>query len=185
MLHGAHFFINYQDEHGSTPLHAAAAKGLEAVTKQLIAARCNVDLQTDHGFTPLHLAAANGHAAVTKQLIAARCSVDLREEEGFTALQVAERLGHAGVATLIRNKKQETPLLGRRVVINGLVAKPELNGRTGTAVSFDDDKGRYWVKLDDTSSSFMIKPCNLLPAVCSVALCSLLFSHVQTLSRLS
>jgi ubiquitin C len=67
-------------------------------------------------------------------------------------------------------------LLGRRVVINGLVAKPELNGRTGTAVSFDDAKGRYSVELDETSS-FMIKPCNLLPTpVCSVALCSLLFS---------
>jgi hypothetical protein len=82
-------------------------------------------------------------------------------------------------------RKEETPLLGRRVVINGLVAKPELNGRTGTAVSFDDAKGRYSVELDDTSSSFMIKPCNLLPMVCSVAPCSLLFSHVQTLPRLS
>ncbi len=31
-------------------------------------------------------------------------------------------------------------LLGVSVVINGLVAKPELNGRKGTAVSFDEDK---------------------------------------------
>ena len=69
-------------------------------------------------------------------------------------------------------------LRGRRVVINGLVAKPELNGRTGTAVSFDEDKGRYSVELDGTSSSLMIKPCNLLPTtVRSVALCSLLFSQ--------
>ena len=81
--------------------------------------------------------------------------------------------------------RKETPLLGRRVVINGLVAKPELNGRAGTAVSFDDDKGRYLVELDDTSSSLMIKPCNLLPTpVCSVALCSLLFSHVRALPTL-
>ena len=97
----------------------------------------------------------------------------------------AEGQGHARIATLIRNKKQDTPLLGRRVVINGLVAKPELNGRTGTAVSFDSGKGRYSVELDGTSSSFMIKPCNLLPTVCSVALCSLLFSHVQAVPRLS
>ena len=33
-------------------------------------------------------------------------------------------------------------LPGVSVVINGLVAKPELNGRKGTAVSFDEDKGR-------------------------------------------
>ena len=51
------------------------------------------------------------------------------------------------------------------MVINGLVAKPELNGRTGTAVSFDDDKGRYSIELDDTSSSLLIKPCNLSPTV--------------------
>jgi hypothetical protein len=60
---------------------------------------------------------------------------------------------------------QEKPLVGRRVVINGLVGKPDLNGRTGTAVRFDDDKERYAVQLHDTSS-FMIKPCNLLPVVC-------------------
>ena len=62
------------------------------------------------------------------------------------------------------------PLLGRRVVINGLVAKPEHNGRTGSAVSFDEDAGRYSVELDDTSSSLVIKPCNLhssLPQVVS------------------
>jgi len=93
----------------------------------------------------------------------------LQKRVGLTALKVAEGHGHAAIATLIRNRKQETALLGRRVVINGLVAKPELNGRTGTAVSFDDDKGRYSVELDDTSSSLMIKPCNLLP-VCSVAM---------------
>ena len=112
--------------------------------------------------------------------------VDLQANNGATAgaaaLQFAEVQGHAAIATLIRNRKQETPLLGSRVAINGLVAKPELNGRTGTVVSFNDDKGRYCVELDD-NSSFMIKPCNLLPTVCSVALCSLLFS--QTLPRLS
>jgi hypothetical protein len=68
---------------------------------------------------------------------------------------------------------QEMSLLGRRVVIIGLVEKPELNGRKGTALSFDDDKGRYLVELDQSSASLMIKPCNLSPAVCSAALCSL------------
>jgi hypothetical protein len=136
----------------------------------------------------LHIAAYQGHAHITKQLLAARCKIDFLDQNGRTALLVAELQGHTGIATLIRNKKQEileTALLGRRVVINGLVAKPELNGRTGTAVSFDDDKGRYSVELDDTSS-FMIKPCNLLPTVYSVALCSLLFSYtLKTLPRLS
>jgi hypothetical protein len=178
--------VDLQTEDGDTPLHLAAVEGHAAVTKELIEARCNIDLQAKDGGTALHYAAGNGHAVITTQLLAARCNVDLQAINGLTALQTAERQGHARVATMIRNKKQETPLLGRRVVINGLIAKPELNGRTGTAVSFDGDKGRYSVELDGTSSSLMIKPCNLIPTpVCSVALCSLLFSHVQAVPRLS
>jgi hypothetical protein len=78
------------------------------------------------------------HEAVTKQLLPARCTVDLKTMNDYTALQAAERYKrqHAGTATLIRNKKQETPLLDSRVVdesvdesMNGLVAKSELNGR--------------------------------------------------------
>ena len=68
------------------------------------------------------------------------------------------------------------------MVINGLVAKPELDGRTGTAVTFDDDKGRYLVELDDTSS-LMIKTCNLLPTVWGVGQsfeeCSSLFTATR------
>ena len=100
-------------------------------------------------------------------IIAVRCNVDLRSEVGSTALQVAQEKGHIEVVKLLR-KMQEAPMLGRRVIIVGLVAKPELNGRTGTALSFDDHKGRYSVELDYPSSSMLIKPCNLLPQVCSV-----------------
>jgi hypothetical protein len=161
--------VDLELEDGQTPLNTAAAKGHAYVTEQLIEARCNVDHQSGNGMTALHMAAHLGHAAVAQLLLTARCNIDF-PAMGLTALQVAELYGHAGIATLIRNRKQETPLLGRRVVINGLVAKPELNGRTGTAVSFEHDKGRYSVELDDTSSSLLIKPCNLLP-VCVVWHC--------------
>jgi hypothetical protein len=191
---GAHSFINYQDEHGFTPLHEATGgdehgKGHAAVTKLLISARCNVDLQEVTGFTPLHLAAQLSHqlepSSMAKQLLAVRCRIDLQDVIGRTALQLAEMtsFAHGGIATLIRNIN-EAPLLGRRVAINGLVTKPELNGRTGTALSFDDDMERYSVELDESASSFMIKPCNLLPEVCSVALCHL-FSDMHTLPKLS
>jgi hypothetical protein len=121
------------------------------------------------GCTPLHLAAEFGHEAVTKQLLAAHCNVDLQNNNGFTAVQTAERRKHAGIATLIRKKLQETTLIGSRVVIIGLVANPELNGRTCTAVSFDDAKGRYSIEIDDTS--FMIKPCNLIPSEVLIISC--------------
>jgi len=39
-------------------------------------------------------------------------------------------------------------LLGERVVLQGLQAKPELNGCTGVVLSFDASQGRYAVKLD-------------------------------------
>ncbi len=132
------------------------------VVEKLIGVRCNVDHQMGNGATPLYVAAKEGHTSVAKKLLAARCNVHLQTKNGRTALQVAQLHGHAGITTLIlsRGEQQDTPLLGRLVVIDGLVAKSELNGCTGTAVSFDDDKGRYFVELG--TSSFMIKPSNLL-----------------------
>ena len=90
---GAQSFINYQDANGHTPLHEAARIGHEAVIKQLIDARCNVDLQATDGFTPLHVAAVNGRADTTKQLLAARSIVDLQDTNGATPLHYAPNMG--------------------------------------------------------------------------------------------
>ena len=56
--------------------------------------------------------------------------------------------------------------LEERVVLHGLSARPELNGRSGTAVSFDPDTARYGVQLDSTDASLgticvAVKPANL------------------------
>ena len=85
--------INHQDAHGSTPLNEAAFRGDSAVTEQLIAARCNVDLEATDGWTPLHTAACKGFEIVTKQLIAARCNVDLQTNIGLTPLHFGARGG--------------------------------------------------------------------------------------------
>jgi ankyrin repeat protein len=45
----AQSFINYQDALGDTPLHLAVEQGHTTVTRQLIAARCDVDLQAKDG----------------------------------------------------------------------------------------------------------------------------------------
>ena len=75
-------------------------------------------------------------------------------------------------------------MLVRRVLTHGLVTKPEFNGYTITAVNFDDDTGRYSVELDETSSSFMLKPFNLSNMVRSLfqvrsLVCSLVRSLFQ------
>ena len=48
------------------------------------------------------------------------------QRSSSTPLHSAAAAGRYG-----KKLEKETPLLGRLVVINGLVAKPELNGRTG------------------------------------------------------
>ncbi len=91
---GAQSFINYQDALGATPLHFAAQNGHQAVTNQLLAARCNVDLQAKNGCTPLHAAAQSGHASIAKQLLGARCNVDLQTKKKCTPLYYAAQGGH-------------------------------------------------------------------------------------------
>jgi len=82
---------------GYTPLFIAAANGHASVTKQLIEARCNMDLKEKDGSSPLYVAASIGHASVTKQLIEARCNVDLPDKDRCTPLHLAADKGHEAV----------------------------------------------------------------------------------------
>jgi hypothetical protein len=75
----------------------AAQNGHASVTKQLIEARCNIDVQEEEGYTPLVAAAAFGHASVTKQLIEARCNIDVQGDNGCTPIYIAAQNGHAPV----------------------------------------------------------------------------------------
>ena len=52
------------------------------------------------------------------------------------------------------------PLVGKQVLVHGLVAKPELNDRTGTATGWDSERGRYTVRLQD-GNTVALKPANL------------------------
>ena len=61
---------------------------------------------------------------------------------------------------------ETAPLLHSRVEICELAAKPKLNGRLGTAISWDPDTARYGVQLDSTDASLgticvAVKPANL------------------------
>ena len=63
------------------------------------------------------------------------------------------------------NLKQAAPdeeFVGKRVIVEGLASKPELNGSKGIATAFDDAKGRYNVWLD-SGAQMALKPANVLP----------------------
>ncbi len=70
---------------GATPLFVSTQGGHESVTKQLIKARCNVDL----GAKALHVAVFKGYEGIIKQIIASRCNVDIRTKKGYTPLHCA------------------------------------------------------------------------------------------------
>ena len=52
-------------------------------------------------------------------------------------------------------------LLNKAARVDGLVGRPELNGRQGFVLQFDADKGRYSVRLAGEANTLALKPANL------------------------
>ena len=98
--------------------------------------------------------------AVTQSYQEARRRYVLASAKGFAP--ATERL------TILDEKiEAECPLLGKRVILVG-TSREDLNGRAGTAASFDHAGGRYVVELDGTDGAsedkkekLKIKPGNL------------------------
>ena len=74
--------------------------------------------------------------------------------------------GVDGLNRLEEKIRAECPFLGKQVVITG-TSREDLNGRTGTAASFDHARGRYVVELDGNGETqkHKLKPENL--ALCT------------------
>ena len=88
---------------------------------------------------------------VTKNYQEARRLYTLASAEGVDHLnQLEEKI------------RAECPLLGKQVVITG-TSREDLNGRTGTAASFDHARRRYVVVLDGEIEKLKLKPENLAP----------------------
>jgi uncharacterized protein len=64
--------VNMTQAGGYTPLHQAAAAGLEELTRILLEAGADPCLCCDQGKTPADYARARNHEAVLQQLSAAR-----------------------------------------------------------------------------------------------------------------
>ena len=63
------------------------------------------------------------------------------------------------------------PLVGKKVVISGLLARPDLNGKRGLAASFNAATGRYTVELEGTAAEgvLALKSSNLSAAAAAAS----------------
>jgi len=57
--------------------------------------------------------------------------------------------------------------IGSKVVLKGLVARADLNGRSGVVISFDAERGRFGVEVDGKVDPLALKPVNLQPVAVS------------------
>ena len=137
---------------GITALMLAAGAGQYAMMRLLLEHKAGIDLHNETGMTALMAAAHKGHTECVQELLQTGASTELRDQDGRTAMKRAEDNGQAAIAKLLRQHAATPPatvaaptpsLSGRRVRIDGLQARPELNGRCGVAGTFDAAKGRY------------------------------------------
>jgi hypothetical protein len=167
------------EQDNTTLLMSAAAGGQEAMVRMLLQRGAGVNLQASLGDTALMGAALRGHITIVQALLDAKADASLRITGGKTALMLAEHYKHVATAQLLRQhaKRQmaeaeaavvhataaaPTPSLsGRRVRIDGLKGRPELNGRCGVAGRFDAAKGRYEVAVEGEAEAVLLKPANL------------------------
>jgi ankyrin repeat protein len=108
-----------RDEHGSTPLHAAASWNDRAVAQLLLDHGADVHARDWEGDTPLFIAAAFGDKAMIGLLLDRGADVNARDDTGWTPLHVAARLGRVeevgfllsrGADAGARNTDGHTPL---------------------------------------------------------------------------
>ena len=61
-----------------------------------------------------------------------------------------------------REEQQSLQLVKSRIIVSGLVARPELNGRVGTITAWIGAKGRFAVKLEGVTEPVLLKRFNLV-----------------------
>jgi ankyrin repeat protein len=79
--------VNAKDNSGQAALHVTAMNRYEAVARQLLEHKADIDVKAD-GFTALPLAAMSGHEPVVWLLLEHKADIDAKYD-GFTALLFA------------------------------------------------------------------------------------------------
>lgn len=103
--------VNAADEHGKTPLLAAALARDWKLVPQLLAAHAKAGLADEKGLTPLMAAAIGGHVPTIQALLTAGAPIDAVDSRGRLAL---------GYAVALRQKNAVAALLERSPLSPGL-----------------------------------------------------------------
>ena len=155
LLLGADAGVNQAKDTGATPLFIACQNGQLECVRMLLAAGAAVNQANANGGTPLLVACQKGHSAVVLCLLRAGADTAARTPGGRTALQMAKERGHAechkvlseaaarreaaaaaaaadgragadGTSSGAAAAAVDAPLLGKRVVLSGLSARPRV-----------------------------------------------------------
>jgi hypothetical protein len=180
--------VNARDVAGYTAvMHACfytATPVSLAILPLLLQAGGDVNHRNRAGRCALIEPTMNARNDIIQALMAAGADPRLRDNCGATAVAVgrnnpvASRLFNEYVQK--HGKNEDDPpllsvaggaLLGRRVRLTGLNARPELNGRTGVATEFSTEAERYTIKLSE-GESVRVRPANLEHDVVLSAACA-------------
>jgi ankyrin repeat protein len=150
---------------GSGPLFKAAQGGHAHILRLLIHAQANIEARFHSGCTPLGAAACSGHVECARLLLNAGARLDVVAKDGHTPKSMAEANGAAACVRLMeqaRGHRPPSPALaaGASVSVEGLSARPELNGAEAIVLDFDPTNGRYSVALF-SGQYLSLKPANL------------------------
>jgi cytohesin len=89
------------DDHGSSPLHYAAAAGHVAVVSWLIEQGADVKVVDKTGVAALHRASKEGQIGAMELLLESGADVNVKNENGVAALHVAALRGHVAAMQLL------------------------------------------------------------------------------------
>ena len=182
---------NCKGEYGDTPLHVAAGKGFTDMMEALFAAGADPNIANDEGQTPIHHAAVWGRIDAAKLLVAKGVDPSLVDKSGQTPMVYAELNKRDEMAALLREaidtkearsaeaqakvaaekaaREAEftaamvaTKLVGKQVRVDGLKARPELNGKVGYVLNaVGNGRCTVAIKTGTDVEQVALKPANL------------------------
>lgn len=146
--------VGILDKHGQEPLYSVCECNHTAGVRLLLARGANVSASSNSSWPCTALMCAVNHSTpdvtLIQVLLEARADVHARNSAGRDALSYVRPDHHRAISLLLKQAVSPAigaPLVGQRVRVSGLAARPALNGCEGSCLSYDADKGRYTVLL--------------------------------------